>query len=249
MTARHCRAEPDKPPSLVLQALHRHIDAYLAQYGFDPILMSVLLTLISCRTVEMGTHECVCDACGWKGHSFNSCSDRHCPQCQGRATAKWLETRNAQMLPVPHFQVVFTLPAELRAIAYDNQELIYALLIRTSASILQDLAAQRLDARLGITAVLHTWSSEMSYHPHAHLLVTAGGLSLDDQHWVEISNNGSVLLYLPGSPAGRGPLHDCLRDRPRSVEVIVIGNYLQVLIAFNADQSPRRDRDRTAVHC
>jgi len=93
------------------------------------------------------------------------------------------------MLPVPHFQVVFTLPAQLRPIAYDNQRLLYALLFRIAASILQDLAAQRLEAQLGVTAVLHTWASDLTYHPHVHFLVTAGGLTLDQQRWFELSND------------------------------------------------------------
>ena len=189
MTARQCRVVPDEPPSLVLLALRRHMDAYVARYGFDPVRIGVLQKLISCRTEEMGTHQCVCDNCGWQGLAFNSCRDRHCPQCQGQATAKWLEKRTALMLPVPHFQVVFTLPAQLRPIAYDNQNLVYGLLIRTAASILQDLAAQRFDAQLGITAVLHTSASDLTYHPHAHLLVSAGGLSLDQKQWVHLSNN------------------------------------------------------------
>lgn len=129
-------------------------------------------------------HQCVCQACGWEAAAYNSCRDRHCPQCQGRATALWLEARQEQMLATPHFQVVFTLPAELRAIAYDNQERVYALLFRVASSILQDLARQRLGARLGLTAVLHTWTSELTYHPHLHCVVTGGGLHLDDARWV-----------------------------------------------------------------
>lgn len=157
---------------------------YLARYGLDPVRMHVLNRLLACRTPAMGTHTCLCEACGWSARVCNSCRDRHCPRCQGAATAAWLEARLERMLPAPHFQVVFTLPSELRPIAYDNQKLVYGLLMRTAAGVLQALAAQRMDARLGITTVLHTWTSELGFHPHAHCLVTAGGLSLDDERWV-----------------------------------------------------------------
>ena len=180
-----CRVGLDAPPSKVLEALRRHMGTYLARYESDPTRVRVLHRLVACRTEAMGTHRCVCEACGWKGHSFNSCGDRHCPQCQGRATAQWLKARQAQMLPVPHFQVVYTLPSELRPLAFDNPALVYGLMLRTGASILQDLAQQRLGARFGITAVLHTWTTELNYHPHVHFLVTAGGLSLDDSRWVQ----------------------------------------------------------------
>jgi hypothetical protein len=149
------------------------------------VRLAVLDRLVACRTAELGTHLCVCESCGWKAPVYNPCRNRHCPQCQGRATQDWVEARKVRMLPVPHFQVVFTLPAELRAIALGNPETTHALLFRTAAGVLQDLAAQRLFARLGITEVLHTWTSELSYHPHVHCLVTAGGLSLDDERWID----------------------------------------------------------------
>ena len=184
-TARPCRVGPVAKPSAVTEALRRHVDRYQRRYGFDPERAHVLNRLLACRTAALGVHSCVCDACGWSGLAFNSCRDRHCPQCQGRAAAEWLQARQARMLPTPHFQVVFTLPAELRPVAFATQQLVYGLLFRTAASILQDLASQRFDARMGITAVLHTWTSELSYHPHVHCLVTAGGLNRDDERWVD----------------------------------------------------------------
>ena len=152
------------------------MDRYVGRFEPDPARMRVLRQLLACRTAALGTHLCVCEACGWSAPVYNPCRNRHCPQCQGRATALWLEARQQRMLPVPHFQVVFTLPAPLRPVAFANQKLAYGLLFQTAASVVQNLAAQRLDARLGITAVLHTWTTELSYHPHVHLLVTAGGL-------------------------------------------------------------------------
>jgi hypothetical protein len=127
----------------------------------------------------------VCDDCGFRQPVYKSCDNRHCPQCSGAKSAQWLEARAAQMLDVPHFQVVFTLPSELRGVAHRNPAVLYPLMARTGASVLADLAEQRLGARPGITTVLHTWASNLSLHPHWHALVTAGGLSLDGERWVE----------------------------------------------------------------
>jgi hypothetical protein len=168
----------------VLEALRHHEDRYLGRHVPGPRRMNVLRRLLACRTKALGAHLIVCEDCGVKLPVYNSCLDRHCPQCQGPATAAWLEARRARMLPVPHFQTVFTLPADLRTVAMANQALVYALMMRASASVLQDLAAQRLGARLGILSVLHTWTSELGYHPHVHHLITAGGLSIDDSRWV-----------------------------------------------------------------
>ncbi len=187
--ARPCRVGPEAKSSAVLAALARHVGRYLCRYEPDPVTMRVLSRLLACRTAQLGKHLFVCKDCGAKIPVNNSCRDRHCPQCQGKATAQWLEARRERMLPTPHFQVVFTLPAELRPIAFDNQALVYALLFRASASVLQDLATQRLEARLGILSVLHTWTSELGHHPHLHCLVTAGGLRHDDERWVPTAEN------------------------------------------------------------
>ena len=182
--ARPCRAGPEASPSAVVEALRRHADGWRARFGSRPAAEQVLRHLFACGTGELGVHDCVCGACGWSGTAGNSCRDRHCPRCQGGASAAWLAARTARMLPVPHFQVVFTLPAELRPIALANRALVYDLLFKAGVGVLQDLARERMDARLGITAVLHTWTSDLTLHPHVHCLVTAGGLSLDDERWV-----------------------------------------------------------------
>jgi len=182
--ARPCPVEPVAKPSKVLEALRRHTSAYVARHGFEQTSMHVLRQLCACRTAKLGTHLCVCEGCGYSAPVYNSCRNRHCPQCQGHATAEWLRARTERMLDTPHFQVVFTLPAQLRPLARSHPKLVYDLMCRCAASVLQDLAAQRLGARLGITTVLHTWTSELAYHPHVHLLVTAGGLSLHNERWV-----------------------------------------------------------------
>ncbi|MDP2350179.1 MAG: transposase [Chloroflexota bacterium] len=182
--APQCRVGSEVTPSLVAEALRRHGDRYGELYGLDPAHRRVVTLLCACRTAALGVHLCVCQACGWEAAAYNSCRDRHCSQCQGHATALWLEARQERMLPTPHFQVVFTLPDELRAIAYDNQKEVYGLLFKAASSILRDLARQSLSARLGITAVLHTWTSELTYHPHLHCVVTGGGLRRDGARWV-----------------------------------------------------------------
>ena len=126
----------------------------------------------------------MCDDCGFRLPVYKSCDNRHCPQCGGGKAAKWLEARAERMLDVPHFQVVFTLPSELRAVAHRNPEIVYPLMARAGAGVLADLAEQRFGALLGITMVLHTWASNLTLHPHWHALVTAGGLSLDGRRWV-----------------------------------------------------------------
>lgn len=168
----------------VVEALRRHADGFRQRHPSDPVRLRVLDRVLACRTGALGGHVLVCDACGLRTPVYKSCDDRHCPQCGTAKSGAWFEERAARMLSVPHFQVVLTLPSELRAVAHRNPDVVYPLMARTGASVLADLAEQRLGARLGITAVLHTWASDLTLHPHWHLLVTAGGLSLDGERWV-----------------------------------------------------------------
>jgi hypothetical protein len=127
-----------------------------------------------------------CEDCAEVQIAYNSCRNRHCPKCQGSAARRWLENRQADLLPVDYYHVVFTLPAPISDIAYQNKAVIYDLLFKATAQTLLTIAAdpKRLGARLGITAVLHTWGSALTHHPHIHCIVPGGGLSLDGQHWV-----------------------------------------------------------------
>jgi len=128
-------------------------------------------------------------AAGIAGHSrisYNSCRNRHCPKCQGAAAKDWLAARQADLLPVDYFHVIFTLPAEIAPIAYQNKAVVYDLLFRATAETLLTIAAdpRHLGAHLGFTAVLHSWGSAMTHHPHLHMIVPAGGISLDGTRWV-----------------------------------------------------------------
>jgi Putative transposase/Transposase zinc-binding domain len=139
-----------------------------------------------CRSAALGGHVERCEDCGHSRIAYNSCRNRHCPKCQGAAATDWLAAREADLLPVGYFHVVFTLPAEIAPIAYQNKAVVYDLLFRTATETLLTIAADRkyLGARIGATAVLHSWGSAMTHHPHVHMIVPGGGISLDGTRWV-----------------------------------------------------------------
>src|SRR5947209_10407943 len=139
-----------------------------------------------CRTAALGGHVVRCEDCSHTLIAYNSCRNRHCPKCQGAAARAWLAERQADLLPVPYFHVVFTLPGPIADIAYQNKAVVYDLLFKVSAETVLTIAAdpKHLGARIGITAVLHTWGSTMTHHPHVHMIVPGGGISLDGSRWV-----------------------------------------------------------------
>jgi hypothetical protein len=136
-----------------------------------------------------------CDDCGHREVSYNSCRNRHCPKCGSAARAAWLEARQADLLPVPYFHVVFTLSSELALLALSNRRLLYDLLFRTARQTLCEIAAERrhLGARIGGLLVLHTWGQNLEHHPHVHGVIPGGGLSLDGRRWVASPAN----FFLP----------------------------------------------------
>ncbi len=148
--------------------------------------LKVMSAIERCRTAALGGHVAACQDCGHIHIAYNSCRNRHCPKCQGAAAKAWLEARQAELLPLPYYHVVFTLPAEIARIAYQNKRVIYGILFKASAETTLTIAAdpKHLGARIGITAVLHTWGSAMTHHPHIHMIVPGGGLSLDGNQWV-----------------------------------------------------------------
>jgi hypothetical protein len=138
-----------------------------------------------CRTTVLGGHVDQCDACSYQRVSYNSCRNRHCPKCKSLARTRWLEARLADLLPVPYFHVVFTLPEQLAALALQNKRVVYHILFSTVAETLRTIAAdpKHLGAEIGFLAVLHTWGQTLRHHPHLHCVVPGGGLSLDGSHW------------------------------------------------------------------
>ena len=148
--------------------------------------LKVMSAIEQCRTSALGGHALRCDACAHQEIRYNSCRNRHCPKCQARAAQRWLDARQADLLPVEYYHVVFTLPAEIGAIAYTNKAAIYRLLFDVAAETLLTIAAdaKHLGAQIGATLVLHTWGSALTHHPHVHGIIPGGGLSPDGERWV-----------------------------------------------------------------
>jgi hypothetical protein len=148
--------------------------------------LKVMSAIESCRTAVLGGHVTRCEECSHTVISYNSCRNRHCPKCQGLAAKEWLADREAELLPAPYYHMVFTLPAEIADIAYQNKAVIYDLLFKAAAETLITIAADpnHLGARIGLTAVLHTWGSALTHHPHVHIIAPGGGLSLDQRRWI-----------------------------------------------------------------
>ena len=169
----------------------RHGEAYLqANAGhLGRIERRVIGAVVACRTSALGGHVERCDHCGLTRIAYNSCRNRHCPKCQAAARAEWLAARQAELMPVPYFHVVFTLPSAAAEIAFQNKQTVYGLLLHAAAQALMKLAAERLGAKIGLIAVLHTWGQTLTHHPHVHCLVPGGGVALDGQRWVACKPN------------------------------------------------------------
>ncbi|WGS18232.1 MULTISPECIES: IS91 family transposase [unclassified Bradyrhizobium] len=148
--------------------------------------MKVMSAIERCRTAALGGHVARCADCAYTTIAYNSCRNRHCPKCQGAAAKDWLADREAELLPVPYYHVVFTLPAAIADIAYQNKAVVYDLLFKVSAETMLTIAAdpKHLGGRIGVTSVLHTWGSALTHHPHVHMIVPGGGISSDGQRWV-----------------------------------------------------------------
>jgi hypothetical protein len=172
----------------VADIFHRHGAAWRkANTGHVSLgQLQVMSAIENCRSAVLGGHVERCEDCGHQRIAYNSCRNRHCPKCQGAAARDWLAAREADLLPVGYFHLVFTLPAEIAPIAYQNKAVVYDLLFRTAAETLLTIAAdpKHLGARIGATAVLHSWGSAMTHHPHIHIIVPGGGISLDGTRWV-----------------------------------------------------------------
>ena len=176
------------PALEVADVFRRHGEAFRqARDGhLGGVERRVMGAITACRTAALGGHVEQCDDCGTTRIAYNSCRNRHCPKCQGLARLQWLAARQAELLAVPYFHVVFTLPAPVGAIAFQNKAAVYAILFRAAAETLTTIAAdpKHLGAQIGVTAVLHTWGQTLQHHPHIHCVVPGGGPSLDGTRWV-----------------------------------------------------------------
>ena len=187
----------DRPKLEVADVFRRYGVAYREQHGASMSTgqRRVMAAIEVCRTAALGGHLERCDECGHERNAFNSCRDRHCPKCQSLARAQWLEDRKAELLDVPYFHVVFTVPEEIAAIALQNKEAVYSILFRTTAETLKTIAAdpKHLGAEIGFFAVLHSWGQNLQFHPHLHCVVPGGGPSPGGDRWVSCRPN----FFLP----------------------------------------------------
>ncbi|MFO0619494.1 MAG: IS91 family transposase [Polyangiaceae bacterium] len=210
---------PDAPkgasrrPSLELADIVReHGDSFRRAHALTPMQGAALRAIERCRTAVLGGHLELCEACGYEHPVYNSCRNRHCPKCQCLAAERWIAAREARVLPTRHFHVVFTVPAELHALARYRPALVFDLLFAASAATLQELGRDEdhLGAEIGITSVLHTWTRELAFHPHVHCVVTGGGLSLDGQRWIACRGDRLFDVHVLGA-LYRGKMLDGIR--------------------------------------
>lgn len=210
MKHRSCReARSQEHPTFTLADVVR---THAAELGsLPPQQRRVLTAIASCRTQDLGGHRYRCDSCGHCTISYNSCRNRHCPQCQSLAQARWVERRQVDLLPVEYFHVVFTIPTELHSIFLVNPAAAYNLLFSTAAESLTAFTrdSRHLGADIGAMAVLHTWTQMLTYHPHLHFIVAGGGLSPDHTRWVS-ARRGFFLPVRPLAVVFRGKLLDAI---------------------------------------
>jgi hypothetical protein len=158
----------------------------LEKFPVNAAQRKVMRAMADCRSAALGGHRDSCDSCGFEHIFWNSCRDRHCPGCGGEARERWLDARRDEVLDVPYFHVVFTIPAILNVLALNAPEAVYAILLRCAGQTLLDIGASRLGARMGVLAVLHTWGQTLVFHPHIHCVVPGGGFSRDGRRWVRV---------------------------------------------------------------
>src|SRR5271167_1463672 len=180
-----------RPTLEVADILRASGGSFLKRHGshLAPQHRKVMDAIVRCRSAALGGHRDRCFGCGHQAISYNSCRNRHCPKCQGNARARWLAARSAELLPVPYFHLVFTLPHELSLLVLQNKKLLYDLLFRTSAATLLEVARdpKHLGADIGLLSVLHSWGQNLQHHPHIHCIVPAGGLTKDRSGWIAAS--------------------------------------------------------------
>lgn len=191
-----CVGSPPRPALDLAEIFRAHGETFRQRHRLTLDQRRAMRAIELCRTAALGGHLDYCVHCRYERPAYNSCRNRHCPKCQALAQARWIDARKDHILPVPHFHVVFTLPAELRPLARLNRARVFNLLFATVAATLAELARdpKRLGATLGFTAVLHTWTRDLRFHPHLHCVVTAGGLAPSGDAWIPGSHLGSSSL-------------------------------------------------------
>lgn len=201
-----------RTPFDLADIIHAHRSDLEASQFLPAVQRRALSAITLCRTAALGGHQNVCLDCGHEEEpTYNSCRNRNCPKCQGLAQQRWIDARARALLLIPHFHGVFTLPAELRPLARKYPEAIYDVMFRCVAATLLEMGESRLGATLGLTLVLHTWTRKLTYHPHIHVLITAGGLTPDGAAFNPVQEN--FLLHVkPLAALFKGKLMAALRD-------------------------------------
>jgi len=179
----------ERPRYEVADIIREYGDDYRTHHPLTPLYQGVLNAICNCRTAILGGHIEACDRCGDQRNCYNSCRNRHCPKCQGLDNIRWVQAREAELLPIQYFHVIFTLPHALNLLAQYNQACLYNILIQSATETLQAFADQRWKGTLGITVVLHTWGQKLDQHIHLHTIVTGGVLTHDQQRWINAPKN------------------------------------------------------------
>ena len=229
-----------RPALEVADILRAHGDEFRQAHAasLSPRQKRVLRSIELCRTAALGGHLERCDQCGHERNAYNSCADRHCPKCQSLARAKWLEKRQAELLQVEYFHVVFTLPEPLAKLSLQNKREMYDLLFRATAETLQTIAAdpKHLGAQIGFFCILHTWGQTLNAHPHLHCVVPGGGISLDGSRWVACRPG----FFLPVKVLSRRFQKVYLRYLEQA--------YAAGKLQFHGDLEPLADPQNFALH-
>jgi len=213
----------------VAEIFRRYLAPFKDKHALGPVEDRIARDVMACRTAVLGGHLDVCTSCGFQRPAYNSCRNRHCPKCQALRGARWVEQRLDRILPVHYFHVVFTLPGDLREVARRNRALVFDLLLKSAAAALLTLGRDPkwfgASAQLGVTTVLHTWARDLHFHPHAHCIVTGGGLAPDGKSWVAAPREFLLPVHVLGALfrgkfldglerlRARGLLRDDLDDR------------------------------------
>jgi len=200
-----------RPRFDIADIVRRHLPELEADTSLAPRQRKVLRAISRCRTAAQGGHVDVCPQCGREHPSYNSCGNRHCPKCQALAQEKWIEARAKRLLPVGHFHLVFTEPADLRPLSRGLPRLLHGIRFHAASATILELGRTHLEATLGVTFLLHTWTRDLRFHAHLHGLVSAGGLALDESHWVPTSEKFLFHVHRMGA-LFKGKFMDLLRE-------------------------------------
>lgn len=219
-----------RPRFDIADIVRRHLPELEADASLGHRQTKVLRAISRCRTAAMGGHVDVCPDCGREHPSYNSCGNRHCPKCQNLAQEKWIEARARRLLATAHFHLVFTEPSELRPIAMSHARQLHGILFQAASATLLELGHTHLEATLGVTFVLHTWTRDLRYHPHAHALVSAGGLALDGSRWVPTSQTFLFHVHRLGA-LFKGKFMALLREAQERGDLGLTGVAFNVLMA------------------